>query len=188
MESALAAHAARRGALSTKIVVFTRDAPGVLLSVSSAVTEHSENIIDVHSETQAVGVSSAFQYSISIHSLEQLDELEREVRLTPSRRVVSSRYGSRPRSTVAARWHVRSYSLWLAHRFASGAPSCISPPRHDALLTQVSHTFIPLSGPLTLLLQVCKLDDVVRVKRGSMQDMMHDNPTDFWDMARPSEP
>ena len=37
-------------------------------------------------------------------------------------------------------------------------------------------------------LQVCKLDDVVRVKRGSMQDMMHDNPSDFWEMARPSEP
>ena len=72
MERALAAHGSRRNALSTKIVVFTRDAPGVLLSVSSAVTAHSENIIDVHSDTQAVGVSSAFQYSISIDSLEQL--------------------------------------------------------------------------------------------------------------------
>jgi len=75
MARALSELKAQRGMLSTKIVVFTRDAPGVLLAVSSAVTEHSENIVDVHSETQAVGLASAFQYSIMIHSLEQLTQL-----------------------------------------------------------------------------------------------------------------
>ncbi|KAL1510889.1 hypothetical protein AB1Y20_005721 [Prymnesium parvum] len=102
----------RGGLLSTKIVVFTRDAPGVLLAVSYAVTKHSENIIDVHSQTQRVGLASALQYSISVRSHQQLREL-----------------------------------------------------------VQV----------------VCQLPDVVRVERGSMQDMMHDNPTGFWDLANPSD-
>mmetsp|Transcript_45476 Transcript_45476/g.126133 ORF Transcript_45476/g.126133 Transcript_45476/m.126133 type:complete len:322 (+) Transcript_45476:1467-2432(+) len=112
MAHAVADHAGRRPMLSTKIVVFTRDAPGVLLAVSSVVTENSENIVDVHSETQAVGLASAFQYSISVHSTEQLTQLMR----------------------------------------------CVG-----------------------------QLPDVVRVERGSMQDMMHDNPNGFWDMAREPE-
>jgi len=69
--------------MSAKIVVLTRDRPGILLAVSSVVTAHTVNIVDVHSETQAVGLASAFQYNVHLASMEQLDELVLAVRTLP---------------------------------------------------------------------------------------------------------
>ena len=57
--------------------------PGILLEVSFVVTEHTVNIIDVHSETQSVGLASAFQYNVHLSSMWQLEELERVVRKLP---------------------------------------------------------------------------------------------------------
>ena len=65
----------RKELLTTKVVVFTRDQPGMLLSVSAVVTESSENIIDVHSITRSVGSQSAFQYKVHLSSVAQLDTL-----------------------------------------------------------------------------------------------------------------
>ena len=40
-------------------IVFTRDRPGMLLTVSAVVTAESSNIIDVHSETLTPGGEAA---------------------------------------------------------------------------------------------------------------------------------
>ena len=92
----------------TKVVVFTKDRPGMLLTVSTAVTANTVNIIDVHSKTREVGGESAFQYAVHISSLEQLDGL---------------------------------------------------------------------------MIALDKLDDVVKVIRGDMEDMLHDSPAAFWENA-----
>ena len=93
----------------TKVVVFTKDRPGMLLTVSTAVTANTVNIIDVHSKTREVGGESAFQYAVHISSLEQLDGL---------------------------------------------------------------------------MIALDKLDDVVKVIRGDMEDMLHDSPAAFWENAQ----
>jgi hypothetical protein len=46
--------ATRAGVLTTKIIVFTTDRPGLLLAVSAVVTAETLNIIDVVSKTQEV--------------------------------------------------------------------------------------------------------------------------------------
>ena len=65
----------RRDVYTTKVIVFTSDRPGLLLSVSSVVTSETLNILDVHSKTWEVGLGSAFQYKVLISSVEQLESL-----------------------------------------------------------------------------------------------------------------
>lgn len=64
-----------RAVYATKIIVFTRDRPGMLLTVSSVVTDVVVNIIDVHSNTREVGGESAFQYKVHIDSVGMLESL-----------------------------------------------------------------------------------------------------------------
>ena len=97
--------------MATKVVAFTTDRPGLLLALSSVVTEKIENILEVHSKTYAVGVGSAFQFKVLIADVEMLERL------------------------IAA---------------------------------------------------LEELDDVVRVVRGDMEDMLHDlGEEDFWANAKP---
>ena len=59
--------------LVSQIVVFCRDRRGMLLDVSTAVTDEAENIIDVHSETldASGGGEAAFQYSVHVRDAAQ---------------------------------------------------------------------------------------------------------------------
>jgi (p)ppGpp synthase/HD superfamily hydrolase len=66
---------AREAIYKTKVIVFTKDRPGVLLTVSACVTSETVNIVDVHSKTHKVGGESAFQYKVHIASFEQLERL-----------------------------------------------------------------------------------------------------------------
>ena len=72
--------------LVSQIVVFCRDRRGMLLDVSTAVTDEAENIIDVHSETldASGGGEAAFQYSVHVRDAAQLDALQRAVRKVDS--------------------------------------------------------------------------------------------------------
>ena len=66
---------AARKVFATKIIVFTRDRPGMLLTVSAVVTTEVVNIINVKSETREVGGQSAFQYSVHVRSVEMMEAL-----------------------------------------------------------------------------------------------------------------
>ena len=72
--------------LVSQIVVFCRDRRGMLLDVSTAVTDEAENIIDVHSETldASGGGEAAFQYSVHVRDAAQLDALQRAVQKVDS--------------------------------------------------------------------------------------------------------
>lgn len=65
----------QREVWATKIIVFTRDRPGLLLTISSCVTEETVNIVNVRSITRQVGDASAFEYMVHIAELEMLDRL-----------------------------------------------------------------------------------------------------------------
>ena len=64
-----------RDLFTTRIIVFTRDRPGVLVDVSTVVTDATDNIIDVLSKTHQVGGESAFQYKVQVRSLEMVQRL-----------------------------------------------------------------------------------------------------------------
>ena len=64
---------------ATKLIVFTPDRPGMLLTVSSLVTDEVINIINVHSETREVGGESAFQYRVHVRDVAMLDALVRRL-------------------------------------------------------------------------------------------------------------
>ena len=73
----------QREVWATKIIVFTSDRPGLLLTISSHVTEETVNIVNVRSETRVVGDASAFCYTVHISGVDmvqrlvsQLEELE----------------------------------------------------------------------------------------------------------------
>ena len=55
------------------IVVFCTDRRGMLLDLSSIVTQEASNIVDVHSET--IPPDSAFQYTVELKDVEQLRAL-----------------------------------------------------------------------------------------------------------------
>ena len=74
-------------ALTTKVIVFTRDRPGVLLTVSSVVTAETLNIVDVVSKTEEVGTASAFSIRSS------------SVPMTTCRCSAASSRSSRPSTT-----------------------------------------------------------------------------------------
>ena len=61
--------------LATKIIVFTTDRTGLLLTISSVVTLNTVNIVNVRSETRMVGDASAFCYTVHIASVEMLEAL-----------------------------------------------------------------------------------------------------------------
>merc|ERR1719460_2823608 len=56
----------RRNVYTTKLVVFTTDRPGLLLTVSSVVTAGVHNILEVQLKTREVGLACAFQYKVLI--------------------------------------------------------------------------------------------------------------------------
>ena len=57
------------------IVVICRDRRGMLLDVSTAVTDGATNIVNVHSEIFTPGAESAFQYMVTVSDVAQLDRL-----------------------------------------------------------------------------------------------------------------
>ena len=61
--------------LKTKIVVFTADRPGMLLTVSACVTDNAVNIMCATTKTREVGGESAFQYTVHIRDMQQLETL-----------------------------------------------------------------------------------------------------------------
>jgi len=64
----------RRPVLTTQLVVFATDRPGLLLSISAVVTNWTLNIVDVMSKTRLVGHSSAFQFKVLVTDKRMLAE------------------------------------------------------------------------------------------------------------------
>jgi len=85
LQQAMAKLCAETGAtgVGCTIVVCCRDRKGMLLDVSTAVTHAASNIINVHSEIFVPGAESAFQYKVTLHSIEQLERLVAAVRTVP---------------------------------------------------------------------------------------------------------
>eukprot|EP00965_Chrysotila_dentata_P101698 3357704-Pleurochrysis_carterae.AAC.1 len=85
LRSALAHESADDEALGhlCRIVVFCKDRRGILLDVSTVVTDKACNIMDVHSETLTPGREAAFQYTVHLQDAGQLAQLLEAVAKVP---------------------------------------------------------------------------------------------------------
>ena len=76
LEALLASHRERQPyGFQTAIVVFVKDRRGILLDVSTVVTQQAENIVHVHSETLTPGGEAAFGYTVHVQNVQQLEQL-----------------------------------------------------------------------------------------------------------------
>ena len=75
MASSRSPPGSQREIWTTKIIVFTRDRPGILVELSQVISLEVVNIIDVRSKTRDIGGASAFQYHVQVSSLAMIERL-----------------------------------------------------------------------------------------------------------------
>ena len=74
---------ARDRGLSASVIVFCTDRKGMLVDVATVVTSHANNIMNVQTDVYTPGGTSAFKYTVTVESRQQLEELIGAVQQVP---------------------------------------------------------------------------------------------------------